>query len=688
MSDIVNITFFIVALVSFIFAAVAALSLWKREKDMPSYEEVEKNKMLAEYYRKEFELYQGKYEQAKELADKLEFLKIDWANKADMALEIEALKKQLIDLTTKITDLEEQEKKLEGILKNLEELRESLKIQIQELTIKKAILEKEIEVLEGKKTELIKSILILEEELNALKGRKDELVNEISYLTERRNSLNIDIQILRVELERMRNELDEFIEKDKDKRKEMSDSFDKFKKVDEGNRNSLNTSLQDIRKSHNEIIEENARLTGESKGLKDLIEQQKGVLEKLNAQLPTKELTKEEAAKSLESLWTPIQLNAYHKGSFAENENEIAMIAKVHQKLDEEKILYHERVIKSFHTNLKINEITPLTVLAGISGTGKSLLPLIYCEAMGINFLSLAVQPRWDSPQDLFGFYNYMEKRYVATDLARAMVEFEQYNFNILSNYGAKCAGRRKDQMLLILFDEMNLARIEYYFSEFLSKLETRRVTDIGDPEKRQKAQLKIESGLQQDIFLFPSNNLLFVGTMNEDESTQSLSDKVMDRASILRFGKPTNLATQEKIVQDRPQEYYLPHKKWLKWFNPEEPSIEICNKIENLNQIMNALGRPFGHRVGKAIKQYISNYPQGDNHINLALADQIEQRIIPKLRGLSVSENKNEFEAIGNILTKCDKELADQFRTCLKNAQERGFGTFNWLGFDRTSAK
>jgi hypothetical protein len=55
--------------------------------------------------------------------------------------------------------------------------------------------------------------------------------------------------------------------------------------------------------------------------------------------------------------------------------------------------------------------------LAGVSGTGKSLLPRRYAEAMG--FLQIAVEPRWDSPQDLLGFYNYIEKNYRATDLAR-----------------------------------------------------------------------------------------------------------------------------------------------------------------------------------------------------------------------------------------------------------------------------
>lgn len=73
---------------------------------------------------------------------------------------------------------------------------------------------------------------------------------------------------------------------------------------------------------------------------------------------------------------------------------------------------YHPRTVSAFHTALKVIDNTQMTVLAGISGTGKSQLPRRYAEAMGLGFLPVPVQPRWDSPQDLMGFYNYIEGRY------------------------------------------------------------------------------------------------------------------------------------------------------------------------------------------------------------------------------------------------------------------------------------
>ena len=83
-------------------------------------------------------------------------------------------------------------------------------------------------------------------------------------------------------------------------------------------------------------------------------------------------------------------------------------LGELKQYLEKLGLKFHDRTLYAFHTCLKVNDLSPLTVLAGISGTGKSELPRRYAEGMGMHFLQMAVQPRWDSPQDLFGFYNYL----------------------------------------------------------------------------------------------------------------------------------------------------------------------------------------------------------------------------------------------------------------------------------------
>ena len=173
------------------------------------------------------------------------------------------------------------------------------------------------------------------------------------------------------------------------------------------------------------------------------------------------------------------------------------------------------------------------------------------------------MQPRWDSPQDLFGFYNYLEKRYKATELARALVQFERFNQGDFRSGNAEIYDR-SDRMLLVLLDEMNLARTEYYFSEFLSKLETRRMVDENKPKDRARAEIALDMGGSLDgktLSLYPGRNVFFVGTMNEDESTQSLSDKVIDRATVLRFWRPKR-RTQNSREAPRPYRQMVSHSR------------------------------------------------------------------------------------------------------------------------------
>ena len=197
---------------------------------------------------------------------------------------------------------------------------------------------------------------------------------------------------------------------------------------------------------------------------------------------------------------------------------------------------FDKRLLAAFHTSLKINDIACLTVNAGISGTGKSQLPRLYAEGAGIHFLMVSVKPGWDSPQDLFGYYNYVERSFKPTELSQALVQFDKWENK----------GNLKEEMLMVLLDEMNLARVEYYFSDILSKLEMRNNIDKNNEGERELVNIKFDIGRlgekESNPKIFIDRNVLFVGTMNEDESTHSLSDKLIDRANVIRFGAPKKL--------------------------------------------------------------------------------------------------------------------------------------------------
>ncbi|MBT5269087.1 MAG: hypothetical protein HOL70_06540 [Candidatus Marinimicrobia bacterium] len=348
-----------------------------------------------------------------------------------------------------------------------------------------------------------------------------------------------------------------------------------------------------------------------------------------------------------------------------------------------------ERLQNAFHTSLKTSDISCLTVMAGVSGTGKSAFPKLYAQSMGLHFLPLAVEPRWDSPQDLFGFLNYMENRFEATTLGRSLVQFDNSPF---------CSphANMNDQILLVLLDEMNLARIEYYFSEFLSKLETRRNVDLSHKPDYRMVSTEIYAGGRENkelgiensdpIFLYAGKNVLFVGTMNEDETTQSLSDKVIDRANVLYFGKPDRLKNQKQQIQQYKNWAPTSFDNWKSWYREPEkaniPDFDTADELLNdINTTLGELGRPFGWRTYRAIMTYIANHPavtiNGQDSMQ-PLSDQVAMRVMPKLRGLDLAEYDSVFTRLRGQLQRIDDPaLMEAFKSASESAQ----GFFDWRG-------
>jgi hypothetical protein len=251
------------------------------------------------------------------------------------------------------------------------------------------------------------------------------------------------------------------------------------------------------------------------------------------------------------------------------------------------------------------------------------------------------------------------------------------------------------DRLLLVLIDEMNLARTEYYFSEFLSRLELRRaVKEQSLSTKRSEAEIELDAGPGEQRFrLWVAHNVFFVGTMNEDETTQTLSDKVLDRANVLRFGKPDEnvRAIRQGNGNHGESEKYLSYKQWRGWLREFKGNDEWAEQVSNwttrLNAALNRVGRPFGFRVLQAIGHYVANYPRVEDgeRFKLAFADQVEQKIIPKIRGIDLStDNANEclseVEAI--IAELGDGDLSSAFSSARN--ESRVVGMFQWRGVTR----
>ncbi len=363
--------------------------------------------------------------------------------------------------------------------------------------------------------------------------------------------------------------------------------------------------------------------------------------------------------------------------------NEEAWLRDFETLLGNHGFKFPERTLRAFHTGLKCGDATPLVVLAGISGTGKSLLPELYAAAAGMNFLSVPVQPRWDGPQDLLGFYNYMEGRYKATELARFLWQADW------AHNKDKANAFSKESLNIVLLDEMNLARVEYYFADFLSRLEQRRGLDLRNPTNWDKASLVLEcgAGLDNQALLLDRNTFL-IGTMNEDETTQMLSDKVIDRSNVLRFGRPANLTAKPKkddFLAACEGRRRVTRSLWEAWREPQAGDTSYQSTMKELNEALEKVGRPFAYRVQQAVDAYMAFYPdQSPQGRKAAFADQIEMKVLPKLNGLELAMPQfadTQAKIAGIIKDQGDDELGEAFTAACH--PDNTF--FKWRGVMRT---
>lgn len=355
---------------------------------------------------------------------------------------------------------------------------------------------------------------------------------------------------------------------------------------------------------------------------------------------------------------------------------ETKWLDNIEDKIEKSGLHFSRRILNAFHTALKTSEMSPLTVLAGVSGTGKSELPRLYSRFGGINFLGVPVQPNWDCQESMLGYYNSIDNCFEPTDMLRLLAQ---------SQRNSDDQNGLNDVMTMILLDEMNLANVELYFADFLSKLETRRGLADNDPTFP-KIGVKIGSKMT-DFPLRLGRNVLWTGTMNNDETTKTLSDKVLDRGIVINFPRPKKLIrTRTDSVLAESSEL-LPKTVWSLWIDNaykfgDEQIKNYKEKVEQINEQLGKTGRALGHRVWQSIESYMSLYPtviaaQSYHERASAMADafedQLVQKVMPKLRGLETRGTQNDvLEAIKGIIPET---LHEDFN----NAAEQNYGQFIW---------
>lgn len=626
-----------------------------------------------------------------ELADIEEKICTEQARYAEAekkASEVAWLEERLSNLHAEINTLEPRRAEILEVQRQLEAITAEYGDMLRETTRAK-------HELEGLKAEIERGRRLLAES-EAMDRRIAELRDEMSGLqSDRDEALHARRQLteLRDNLEELRADIT---------RKEAA--FQSLADRESQALEQLGATLDDLSKTEHklaELKEEIAGLRQEKLALAELAQQvedlrdRRASLEAHNAELERRvqEMggqaaggTKADPLEDLKEMPSALQplLTSAYAATSTEDQTESAYIRRAKSAIEAADLRYHDRTIRAFHTALKIAQEAPMTVLSGISGTGKTQLPRRYAEGMGMGFLPMPVQPRWDSPQDMLGFYNFIEKKYKATELARAM-----WQLNGLGDVSNKDI--LEDRMLLVLLDEMNLARVEYYFAEFLSRLEMRPSPDEAiDNNKRRNASILIEVPGQAPIHLFPGHNLLFTGTMNEDESTQALSDKVLDRGNMLRFPAPKLFEVKGNAIATT-EVAPLSCSVWAKWRKDISSLRDLDGArtlVSELADLMKLLERPFGHRVVQAMLAYTANYPSHDGQhggtLLDAMSDQVEMRLLPKLRGLELDTAR---DGLGKLAEHVKDRLKDDALAEAIDASisaSENTGRFAWRGLTR----
>ena len=285
--------------------------------------------------------------------------------------------------------------------------------------------------------------------------------------------------------------------------------------------------------------------------------------------------------------------------------------------------------IRRFISNLGVSHIL---VMQGMSGTGKTSLAYAFGEFIGNPSVIVPIQPMWKERTDMIGYYNEFTGKFNETLLLQKMYE---------ANYS-------KDMYITVL-DEMNIARVEYYFAEFLSLLE------LPDPEKR---YIDVVSDVQKgDPALLKGGrlklppNMWFVGTANNDDSTFAISDKVYDRAMVINLDRKSQAFEAGTAPQVRigAEQFDAMVARAQREYSMTARNARRLRKLDAY--MIEKFKITFGNRIMKQIRQYIPVYLAcGGDELD-ALDDILSKKVFRKLEAQNPIYVRNSVEELCNTL-------------------------------------
>ncbi|MDD4316357.1 MAG: hypothetical protein PHC84_04290 [Clostridia bacterium] len=295
------------------------------------------------------------------------------------------------------------------------------------------------------------------------------------------------------------------------------------------------------------------------------------------------------------------------------------------------KLYYSKDVIRQFIAGLATSKVI---IIEGISGTGKTSLPYAVSKYFFNNALIVSVQPSWRDRAELLGYLNEFTKKFNETDFLSGLYE---------ATY--------RDDMNFIVLDEMNLARIEYYFAEFLSIMEMPDTSewkiDIvpsredGDPKNLVDGKLTVPQ------------NIWFVGTANQDDSTFTITDKVYDRAVTIQLNEKGKYF-DAPITQPVNFSHDYLDSLFNKAMTENELSQQALDKLEKLDDfIQKKFKIAFGNRILKQIKLFVPVYVACGGAESEGLDFMVMTKILKKFTSLNLVFLTKELTELVTLMEK-----------------------------------
>lgn len=294
-------------------------------------------------------------------------------------------------------------------------------------------------------------------------------------------------------------------------------------------------------------------------------------------------------------------------------------------------LYYTEEIIRRFVAGMASSK---LLILEGISGTGKTSLPYSFSRFLDNPATMISVQPSYRDRTELLGYFNEFSKRFNETEFLRALYE----------------AGYREEPSMIVL-DEMNLARIEYYFAEMLSVLEMPSqdewVLDLvptawpGDPKHLFDGKIRVP------------NSIWFVGTANNDDSTFTITDKVYDRAMPIELNERADAFECDPQSSCRITSQHL--EQMFAQAKRDYPiSRETEEKLQKLdNYLQTRFKLAFGNRIIKQMHDFIPVYVAcGGTELD-GMDYIVARKVLKKLESMNITFVRDEIRSLIEYIEK-----------------------------------